>query len=381
MRNWLLGFLWKDVKLFSADRQAVVMSFVVPVLIASILGWLDMTSANGGHAPKVAVLFVDQDQSAVSKSLASKLDADPELAVRPASRQAAEREVGEGSVSVAVVVPKGFGSQAAAALMGGTKAQVSILSDPSKPVEGQVLDAKVLQDASSAAAQTTLGALAGSGTAPLELKQEHPGKTPADWSRAAHDYAGFGLQGLLFFAIEAAVGLSRERRQGMWKRLGAAPVPSWMFVFSRGVSSTILALAIILLIFAIGAILFGIRITGSIAGFAMISLSTAVMCSMFGLLFATIGRSESQNRGIAILVILIMLATGGAWFPLERMPSWVQSGATYLPVRWSVEGFDAVTWRGLGIGEAAKASAALIAFATGFGVIAVFRFRRDRETA
>jgi ABC-2 type transport system permease protein len=215
----------------------------------------------------------------------------------------------------------------------------------------------------------------------LELKQEHAGSKEADWSRAAHDYAGFGLQGLLFFAIEAAVGLSRERRQGIWKRLGASPVPSWMFIFSRGVSSTILALAIILLIFAIGAVLFGIRITGSAAGFALIAVCTALMCSMFGLLFATVGQSESQNRGIAILVILVMLATGGAWFPMERMPGWVQSGANYLPVRWAVEGFDAVTWRGSGLAEAAKASAALLAFATIFGFLAVIRFRMVRESS
>jgi len=162
---------------------------------------------------------------------------------------------------------------------------------------------------------------------------------------------------------------------GIWQRLRAAPVPLGLILLSREVSSTIMALAIIVAMFGFGALLFGIRILGSSLGFALVSVSTALMAATFGLLIATVGKTETQSRGLSILLIMVMLATGGAWFPMAKMPTFVQTVANWLPVRWAVEGFDAMTWRGMGLNEALRSSSALIAFAGVFAALALVRFR------
>ena len=77
-----------------------------------------------------------------------------------------------------------------------------------------------------------------------------------------------------------------------------------------------------------------------------------------------------------MLVIFLMLATGGAWFPLARMPDWIQHGALYLPVRWAVEGLDAMTWRGLGLADGARYAGVLLVFALIFGALGLLGFRR-----
>ncbi|MFM9625742.1 ABC transporter permease, partial [Streptomyces turgidiscabies] len=82
--------------------------------------------------------------------------------------------------------------------------------------------------------------------------------------------------------------------------------------------------------------MFGIRILGSSLGFLALLLCSAAMTATFGLLVSTIGRSETQSRGISILIILVTLATGGAWFPMSQMPRFVQKAAEFLPVRWVV---------------------------------------------
>ncbi len=379
MGRWLWGFLWKDVKLFCLDRQAVVMSFVVPVLIASILGWLDSSAATDSPTRKIRLLFVDLDRSPISGAVLKRLGRDNSLAVTSTQVQVVAEQVRDGVAPAAIILPAGFGKAAAAAFSGGPKPEVELLTDPSKPIEAQVVEGAFMQQASGAVASAVYGPLAGDGTAPLTVREAKAAARNADWSRAAHDYAGFGLQGLLFFAIEAAVGLARERRQGIWRRLRSAPVPPWIFVLSRGISSTILAFVVILLIFAVGALLFGIRILGSAPGFLAIAFTTALMAASFGLMFATVGKTETQSRAVAILAILIMLATGGAWFPMERMPGWVQDAAKFIPVRWAVEGFDAVTWRGEGLSDSLRPSGVLLGFAIIFGAIALVRFRFSRE--
>jgi len=377
--GWLLGFLWKDAKMFSVDRQAVVMSFVVPVLIASILGWLDSKASEGTPNSLIQILVDDQDHSAISASILRRLSTSDSVTPVARTWESAKAEVQTGRATFALMIPSGFGKLASSALIGGPKAGLTTLSDPSKPEEVQISKGSVIGAASFAAASESFGGLAGNGEAPVTLLDAQPNGASIKWGKAAHDYSGFGLQGLLFFAIESAVALSRERRLGIWKRLRSAPVPPSIFLLARGLSSTILAFCIILTVFGFGALLFGIRVLGSYSGFFGIAFAAALMAGTFGLLMATLGRTETQSRGISILLILIMLATGGAWFPIQQMPAFVQSAARFLPVKWAVEGFDAVTWRGLGFAEAATFIGPLLAFSVVFALLALLRFRNMRE--
>jgi len=68
---------------------------------------------------------------------------------------------------------------------------------------------------------------------------------------------------------------------------------------------------------------------------------------------------------------------GGAWVPTFIFPAWLQRLTVVIPVRWAVDGLDAMTWRGLGIGSAVMPSLALLGFALVFGILAFARFRWD----
>jgi ABC-2 type transport system permease protein len=366
--------------MFGVDRQALVMSIAIPVIIASILGWLDTTAASDKASSKTLIAVVDEDRSAVSKDFYARLKKSDDVTPTQESSQDAIRGVRTGEIPFAVVIPKGFSDRAAAAFGGGTKPDLPVYQDPAKPLEANIALGEVTKAVSEAAATATFGSIA-SGGVPMNVEKMPLGAAKANWESAAHDYAGFGLQGLLFFAIESAVALARERRLGIWKRLRAAPIHPNLLLLSKAASSTVLALAIILLIFLVGAVLFHVRILGSVLGFAFVAVASALMAAAFGLLMATIGKSESQGRAISFLLIILMLATGGAWFPMTRMPRFVQTAANYLPVRWAVEGFDAATWRGLQFSQIAHFGTNLLVFALVFGILATLRFRFLREQA
>lgn len=355
------------------------MSLIIPVIIASILGWLDSTASDDTGTQELAVAIVDEDRSDMSADILKRLSKSDHILLSFVAKDVALQEVGSGSISSAVVIPKDFSIDAAAAFSGGKKPEVSIYKDPSKPTDAQIVMGEVMSAASESASKAVFGSLS-NGEAPLKVTTQSVSVAHNNWEKSAHDYAGFGLQGLLFFAVEAAVILARERRQGIWKRLRAAPVKPGMLLLAKGVSSSAIAFGIIILMFAVGALLFHIRILGSVLGFGTVAVASSLMASTFGLLVSTIGRTETQARAIATLLILVMLATGGAWFPMEKMPEAVQQMAKLLPVRWAVEGFDACTWRGLPFADVARYSGTLVVFALVFGVLAAVRFKFSKGT-
>src|SRR5579862_4620725 len=114
MGRWLVGFLYKDVRLFCADAQALLMSLVVPVLIASILAWLESSATSGGPAPKVPVAIADLDGTPISRAVIERLRGDSNVRIQETTPDNAAEQVRNGSMAAAIVLPKGFGKQATA---------------------------------------------------------------------------------------------------------------------------------------------------------------------------------------------------------------------------------------------------------------------------
>jgi ABC-2 type transport system permease protein len=61
--------------------------------------------------------------------------------------------------------------------------------------------------------------------------------------------------------------------------------------------------------------------------------------------------------------------------PTFIFPAWLQQFTLIVPVRWAVDGLDAMTWRGIGSAGAVASIAVLIVFAAVFGGVAAARFR------
>jgi ABC-2 type transport system permease protein len=66
---------------------------------------------------------------------------------------------------------------------------------------------------------------------------------------------------------------------------------------------------------------------------------------------------------------------GGAWVPSFLFPAWLQQFTWLVPVRWAVDGLDAMTWRGLGFSAALVPVGLLLGFSAVCGGLAVWRFR------
>ncbi len=76
----------KDLQIFFGDRRAVILTLAVPIAIASFFGAIFSGAGGGGSSEpaRIAVMVVDDDQSAISKAIVAGLEKDSALKVSAA---------------------------------------------------------------------------------------------------------------------------------------------------------------------------------------------------------------------------------------------------------------------------------------------------------
>ncbi|MBV8501748.1 MAG: ABC transporter permease [Paucibacter sp.] len=433
----LLALVKVQIQLYLRNRRAMLINVLVPILIASFFGSLFGGSGSKEAALALPVALVDEDGGELSQRIVRLLAADPVLKAQPLTREQAEPLVRQGKLKAALVFNKGFGDQASQALFGGDKAHAEVLYDPSdnlalgllrgllaqytmqqvmsssftgatgqknldatlarvenskdlapdqrETLKNMFASVRKLQNdfpsAASAASATfaTSAASAPEGKNPLlsppyVLEERGLASGTQGYNGYAHSFAGMGAQFVLFMGVELGVAILLARRSGLWARLRAAPLSRLSLLASHLVSTTLIASCVMAVIMGAGMLIFGFRPSGSVLGLALVILGYGFFTGGFGLFLAAIGRSPEATRGLAVMAALMMVMLGGAWVPSFIFPAWLQDLTLVVPVRWAIDGLDAMTWRGLDFGVAVTAAAVLAAFAVVFAALAWWRF-------
>jgi ABC-2 type transport system permease protein len=191
----------------------------------------------------------------------------------------------------------------------------------------------------------------------------------------AHSFAGMTIQFILFTGIDAGVLLLLARDRGVWQRLRTAPVTKAQFLLAKVLATTLIGLFQFTVVYVVAITVFHVRIQGNVAGFVALAIAFCLLNATFGLMLAAIGRSAGATRGIAMMVILLLVMVGGAWIPSFVFPRWLQQASLATPTRWAVDGLDAMTWRGLKVEAVLAPLAVLCASAIVCLLIAIWRFR------
>ena len=373
--NAFTALVRKDLLLHFSNRRAVIMSIVAPILIAAFFG--SLFGDKGAKPANIPVAVTDLDRSEVSARVVAALHADTTLTVSDAPASEALAQVRAGTLRAAVVLPAGFGDQARAALfMGARKPEVVLHYDPSQATVLPLVRGLLAQHVMSAMARSA--STGPSFSVPFGTRELEVGAKPeVRYNSYAHSFAGMGVQFVLLMGVDIGVTLLLMRRMGLWKRLRAAPLTRTTLLGSRIASAALIALIVFAVIYAVAFAVFGVRVEGSVIGFAAVLIAFALLAASFGLLIAAIGRTPEATRGLAILATLLLVMLGGAWVPSFIFPAWLQTASLFVPTRWAIDGLDAMTWRGLGLQAAVLPVVVMLGFSAAFTALAVQRFAWD----
>ncbi len=439
----LLAIIRKDLKLHVGNRRALILTLAVPIAIASFFGSLFGGQSGKTKSSGVPIQITDLDDSTITRKILTNILADASLKATLVPEAEARAAIKQGKTAVAVIFPKNFGADASSSFFSpGAKPELTVLHDPSRNIESSMVQGILMQHIMQAvsqnifsgtggrqlaqnalkrldlgsglspadngalrglltnvdqwlsrvAANTNLATTAGRGSGggagggfslPFKMKDEES-EAPAEsgigrYNGYAHSFAGMGMQFVLMAAIDWGLGILLERQRGLWRRLRAAPLSRRTLLLGRASSSTLIALSTLAICWAFSMVVFHVQINGSWLGFFLINLGVSTFAASLGLFIAALGRTPEATRGLAIFVLLMLVMLGGAWIPSFIFPAWLQNVTIFIPTRWAMDGYDAMTWRGLGL-SAALAPAAVLFAATalcGWFAHRCFRWEAD----
>ena len=380
-----LNLLWilasKDIQLFLVDKKAAALCFLVPIILASGFGYA-FSKPLQNEDLKLPLLIIREDNSPLAIKLTDALLKSPKLNAALASRENALAKIETRTAKIALIIPKDFASQIA---LKKKVPAIEILHHPTASLESKWAEGVFTEIAFHEAAPELLGFwLPGAASLklerPFEVKKE-PYPEGMDISRQAysHSFSGMTMQYLLFWGMDCGLLLLRERRQGIWKRLKAAPIPLPTLLGGKIIATALIALTQIFFTFSFGSLVFGVAINGSVSGFFIMAIATAVLSAATGLLVAAIGGTENRARSMAILLILSLSILGGLWLPSFMLPLWVQNFSLLLPTTWMIKGFEGVIWQGMGLLDATYCALVTLSFSAIFIGFSILKFQSTNQ--
>ncbi|HEV8230464.1 MAG TPA: ABC transporter permease [Candidatus Limnocylindria bacterium] len=357
-----------DLRRRLRDRSALVIAFVAPLTIASIISF-----ALGGTGRFHATFAVaDEDGGEIARSFVNDVLGAP--AIRDivtvnsvASADDARSATAAGKASAGIVIPAGFTE----AVRAGRPVEIGILKSVDSPVSGEVAQSLASQFATDLAAARQARA---TGTAPVRGRLVD-GAVGVREVRAASYFGPSMAIFFLFFVVEfGAIAILAERRSGTLARLLAAPISresvvvgKALYTFTLGaLSLTTMALATTFLL-------------GASWGdpLAVAALIAAIVLAAMGItaLTATFAGSEQRASAFSSMITMGLAMLGGNFIPIAQAPELMRSIALLTPNGLALRGFTDLVADGGGLVSVLPYIAGILAFALVTGSLAVWRSR------
>jgi ABC-2 type transport system permease protein len=165
-----------------------------------------------------------------------------------------------------------------------------------------------------------------------------------------------------------------ERQQWTLQRLAVMPVSRRTLLAGKILARFCLGLLQFLVVFVVG-VLLGMNFGQD--PLTLVLLVIAYTLSMTALSFA-IGsgiKNATQASGLSLLLTLTLAPLGGAWWPMDISPKFMQIIGHVSPVAWAMDGFTALTYEGAHLVDVWVPLAVLLGMTLLAFVVAIPRFR------
>ena len=404
---WFIAI--NDLKLFATDRSALFFAILFPFLFVILFNYLNMGAS--GEDPRVELHLVTQEaEGGLSHQIIGAIETRDEEQLKPGEPKIVwDRDYNEAYRAVENKEIDGFlafpGDFTEGVLM-GDGAQLEVVADAEDIYTRAALNGLAHAIASqvgshSVSIQATIALLmeqaqATSGTMPdinqiiqqalsdevgeaaqqslIQFEMVKVGEVEAE-SAANWTVSGYLVMFVFFTAAMSAEAIVRERQNHTLERLLSSSVRREAVLGGIFAGTAAKGLIQIAIFWTAGLLIFNINLGLSPVAVIILSMLMVIMSSAFGIMLATIVKTERSANSMATLAALVMAPLGGCWWPLFILPKGMQTLAKVTPHGWANTGFNKLMLFGADFNAVVPEMLALIGFAVVFGMIAVWRFR------
>ena len=415
----VLAIALNDLRIILKERGIFLNLVVIPVGIALAVGIANGASLGGpAAAPDVIVDVIDGDQSARSAAFLDDLRAaNTSLLLCPMDNTAgdpcglggaaldealaAERVRAQRSLAL-ILIPAGFGE----ALAAGEPVELVYRSneDASAPSYIQQALQTVTQRWSAAlvaarvGAEIVSGVTGADGAAGDDVRAALYERAERIWAGEpvrivyveapvsegassggegfSQSIPGIGTMYVMFAVFPALSAFLQERRNWTFQRLVMMPVSRAQIVGGKLLARFAFGMIQYGVLFGFGYLL-GIRYGDDPVALILIMVSYVACITALTLALLTFVRSEGQAEGLSLFLTLTLAPLGGAWWPLEIVPSWMRTLGHLSPVAWAMDGFRSLIFYGGSLSTVLVPIGVLLAATAVLFLIGVARFRYE----
>ena len=427
----------KEFIRFINDKPAMLLTFIVPIILIIIFG--NIFGGHGGSARgKADLILVNESKSELAKYIEEKLDSTETLRIIKDyseefsevkisyTEEIAKDHIKKGKISSAIILPEDFFTDTSSSL------KFKFYYDPKNEIESAMVQGAVQQTIMSQVGgvmpmllmrqakkqlgekqflnfdedvKKTISENFGVEIDSLTSFESNLEKSAVSSSRndSANVFAnlvkfeseqlvgaeiknsgltrsvgGVALMFLLFTLTASANSLFEEKSEGTLNRLLCMPVKRSHILWSKYIYAMILGTFQLLVLFSFGWLIFGLDIFSNFLNLLFVIIAAAAAAVSFGMVITSFAKNINQASGLSTLLILVMSAIGGAWFPIFLLPDWMQSIAKGTLTYWAIEAFVQVLWRNADFSAIALNILILLSIAFIINFYSLIRFRKGK---
>lgn len=383
---------YKEALLLTRDIGGLAILFIMPLILVITVTLIQDSTFRSINDTKIPILWVDQDQNKVSKSIYGGLEESNAFTIIDKTSEEEARElVFGGKYQLAIVIPSNLTTELEQKVNRNVDGLLSKfgLEESSPEPRKEILERKEVILYFDPATQMAFKNSVKNGIDKMIFKIEtetiyrafqsqitddeteaifdtgnfitfkevspHTGEREIMPNSVQHNVPAWTLFAIFFIIVPLSINMVKEKNQGTFVRLRTNPV-SYLTVLG-GKIAIYLSVCLIQfgLMLGIGVYFFpiiglpGLDVSNRIPLLFLVALFAGLAAIGLGLLLGTIARTQEQSAPFGATLVVILAAMGGVWVPVFIMPGFMQVLSNLSPMNWGLNAFYDVFLRKVGL--------------------------------
>ncbi|GEN68342.1 ABC transporter [Chryseobacterium rhizosphaerae] len=367
----------------------------MPLLLIVTITLIQDSTFKNLEGSKIPIIFIDNDQSEVSKSIKGELENSKTFQLLTNfNEKSAQKAVFSGEYQMAIVIPEdltkdlnanidskvqtivsSFGLETDTAAVKKTDSktkEIHLYFDPAtnagfknsvmNSVNKMVfeIENKKIYKAFQDQLGTTENLSENKNLISFKEITPKKGKMDVMPNSVQHNVPAWALFAIFFIVVPLSINLVKEKSQGTSVRARISPTPYFVHILGKTFTYLIICIIQFLLMVAVGIYLFpymdlpAFDVSGKMFQLITVTLFSGLAAIGFGVLLGTIADTQEQSAPFGATSVVVLAAIGGIWVPVFLMPEFMQTVAKFSPMNWGLNAYYDIILRNSGIGGIAK---------------------------
>ena len=412
---YTLSVAGKEIRLILNDRGALAVLLLLPILLGSLFAGLNLMLATEDGDPNILlnVILVNEDSGIFGQEVAKSVQSIEQFSVEQAfSVSTAEKQVTEGKVPAAIIIPAGFSEN----IDSYSPTNIEVIIDPAQAETASIVTGIMNQvvaevtiwgeiqhgirtilsesDLLGAASPEQLRGIEAQNLGVIMTQLNELRRNPAI-AVISENIEGALLKGgielfitflfpaftvmFIFFIVGTeSASLLQEREAGTLRRLLAAPMPRWTVIVGKMLAYGLLVCFQVIILFTLGYLAFDISLGRDPLALVAITLAVAFVAVSMGMMVAALAKSAKQADNVGMILAFVFAGIGGAfptWPPMFRSEGLIGILSKFTPHAHALEGYYSVMAENAGFTQILPQIGFLLLMGIAFCLVAVWRFR------